>query len=56
VVSVAPITKTPDHLNRIDHFSKSRWSGDTFQIIYGRLDKIEYALDVGALIKEAGLC
>lgn len=56
VVSVAPITKNPDHLNRVDHFSKSRWSGDTFQIVCGRLDKVEYALNVGALIKEAGLC
>ena len=40
------ISSKPDWLDRTDHFSKSQWSGDVFQIAYSRLDKINYQLDM----------
>ncbi len=46
VLGVAQI-KEPGCLDRTSHFSKSQWRGDIFQILYGRLNEVQYELDVG---------
>lgn len=33
-------------IDRTSHLSKSRWSGDVFQIVYSYLNSVEYELDV----------
>jgi len=39
------MTSSPCFLDRTTHFSKSRWQGNVFEIIYQRLQKVEYSLD-----------
>lgn len=38
--------KEPGCLDRTLQFSKSQWRGDVFQIIYSRLDEVQYELDL----------
>lgn len=45
VVGVEPI-KEASCLDRTFHFSKARWRGDVFQIIYSRLSEVQYELDL----------
>ncbi|MFV1985439.1 MAG: hypothetical protein ACC657_17960 [Thiohalomonadales bacterium] len=51
VLSVEKITNSPSCLDRTSHFSKSRWEGNIFQIIYSRLQKITYELDISKYIE-----
>lgn len=52
VLGVEPITENPDYLVRTDHYSKSSWSGNIFQITYTRLKTIEYSLDVSPYLQD----
>jgi hypothetical protein len=46
LLSTEWITPRPHYLDRTEHFSESRWVGNEFQILYGRLNRVEYRLDV----------
>ncbi|KAI9130053.1 hypothetical protein ON05_030905 (plasmid) [Acaryochloris sp. CCMEE 5410] len=52
LVAVDLITKSPAYLDRRTHFSKSQWSGNTFQIVNNRLQKVVYNLDISIFIRQ----
>ena len=47
LLAIEPITSAPACLDRTQHFSKSRWEGERFQIIRSGMNSIEYQLDLG---------
>jgi hypothetical protein len=47
------ITENPDHLDRRDQFSRSAWSGNTFQISSGGSGALEYSFDLSPYVDKS---
>ena len=45
------ITSRPDWLDRTSHFSKSRWSGNVFEIVANATLSVEYRLSVSKYLE-----
>ena len=53
IVGVEPITEDPCYLVRTSHFSTSQWCDDVFQVIYSRLGKVQYELDISKYLERS---